>query len=412
MAIGTDRGLTLQLDTKPTLFAINTSNQRFWQSFILHDSIASYSPYCDMVVPDVGGMFSERFFFTEGLLINTRLGMDVPRFGYISHDFSWNEYQMNSDATVEGTHPTGDATFVLESKFSDSDSVKSRSFGKGKISSAVEQAMRSYNLTPLQPISGQQSKGKLIIVPSSNSRICVQPDEKDQEFVQRMAMSAFNSSYENTSYLAFWNLRNEFYFAPIGYLLKQKPVASLVMTQDKDTLENPLAIKNYGLYMGGTSVNKENYNQNLWTVGDDGLLVTKAMSLGDHLFKANPRDKITVPRSRLTDLQTDNWYGVSTKGDAEAVRAYQNYIGLESNFAYRFEVMVPYHPDLVTGRVVELVIGSASEARQVAPEYTGNWLITGSDHHYDVDGYGSTRLNLGRGTLNIRKEHPFANTFV
>lgn len=412
MAVGTDIGLTLKLTTKPNLFTIDESNQKFWNRLVLHDSIAMFTPYADMIVPDIGGLFNERHFFTEGMVINLRMGVNSTRFGYISHDFTWNEYQMNPESTREGSHPTGDATFVLESRFADEDYEKSRSFGNVKISKAVDTAMRSYNLTPVQPVHGSQTQGRLIIVDTSNTMVCTQPDEYDIDFVQRMAQSAFNSTYNNTGYVAFWNLRNEFIFAPVGYLLKQKPVATLTMTQQPTTLEEPNTIKNYGLYFGGADVNRENYRQHVWVLGEDGSLSSKAVSLQNHVFKANPRDRTTIARSRLTNLKTTNWYGVASKKDADALKAYHNHINVESNLAFRFEAMVPFHPDLVTGRTVQLEIGSAFQNLQIAPEYSGVWLIVGSDHFYDKDGYGASRLTLGRGTLNIRKEHPYFGTFV
>lgn len=412
MPVTSDIGLSLKVTTQPNLFSVDESNQRFWQRFVLHDAISAFTPYADMVVPDVGGLFNERYFFTEGLIVNARLGIGTPRYGYISHDFTWDEYQMDSETTKEAQHPVGDATFVLDSRFTDDDSPKSRSFGDVKISKAVQQAMASYNLNPLQPVGGFQTKGKLIIVETSNSMPVVQPDETDAQLVRRLAQVAFNTTYDTTGYVAFWNLRNEFYFAPVGYLLKQKPVATLTMTQDKTTLENPEAIKNYGLYMGGVTVNRDSYNRNLWSINDAGTLTARATTIDKHLFRASPRDKVSIARSRLQTTRSNDLFGVATKKDQDALRAYSNHLGLESNFAYRYEVMVPFHPDLVTGHTVELVIGSASPSLRVAPEYSGVWLIVGSDHHYDVDGYGASRLTLGRGTLNIRKDHPLASTFT
>lgn len=413
MAVGSDIGLSLVLSTKPNIFEIGGTNQKFWKRMVLHDGLSAYAPYADLVLPDIGGLYNERFFFSEGLTINLRMGVDVPRYGFISHDFVWGEYQMNSESTREGNHPTGDATFILDSRFADEDSEKSRSFGNVKISQAVQNAMSSYNLTPVQPVHGTQTKGKLVVIESANSMVCTQPDETDAQFVQRMAQSAYNATYDKTGYVAFWNLRNEFYFAPLGYLLKQKPVATLTMSQLPTTLEDKNAIKNYGIYMGGTEVNRENYNQNLWTVNDSGVVAAKTLAISNHLFKANPRDKSTITKARLAaGTKSSTWYGPSTKTDVDAVKAYSNHLNIESNLAFRFEVMVPYHPDLVTGHVVELVIGSAFQNLQVAPEYSGNWLITSSDHHYDQDGYGVSRLNLGRGTINLRKDHPFYDQFV
>lgn len=388
-------------------FIITTDNEDYlsfkedhvkFDGIILSDSIYSFFPRLTINLPDTTGLYSEKFFFLEGMKYNVKFGDEDG--GYLEPSFYWSEDRLS--AWQGGITMAGHKAMEMVSAFDLLDAPKSKSY-EDTISNVIK------------TIADEFAVDKSYITTTGNQGIWYQPWIKNTKFIDSLLEVAMGTNDEKSPFYSFFNLHNEFYFQNMAELMKGTPEGELnTLHREKDPSQRILEeeIKNIEYSILGSMVNKDNYCNNYHSIKADGTLVTVAKEkISDHVY--NGDGKLAILKD-LTNEVSDNIYiGLEDGYSPDEIKGKINRFYVDSNLMFRLQLLTVFNRKFVSGKNVDIKIGSIEDAgKTFATEFSGNWLISQSTHHYDERQTANTELEIIRPFVKVNSDNLYLSDFL
>ena len=84
----------------------------------------------------------------------------------------------------------------------------------------------------------------------------------------------------------------------------------------------------------------------------------------------------------------------------------------DSVLSYRMNIVIPFNPKAVSGKIIELKVNSAFESKKVCKEFSGKWLILKSTHYDDKEALPYTQLLIAKSSVYVDSDHILYNEFL
>lgn len=376
---------------------INLENQdiKLFHRIYFKDSLYEFFPYAEVFVRDIYGLFTEHSFFVEGTVFELKLGNDED--GYLEGKYAWSESQFN-DVQME-EHLTGTTVFILISEHFMKDKPKSRAFNDSTSNIVKKIINEDYKITDVSNICD-----------TAYITDWYQMNEENSEFIQNLAEVCHSSAYKNSPIFTFINCKGEFYFTSVEEMFQKDPVATFMLKFDKDSRVDKDVIQDYIVLHGGLPINKENYEKKVFTIDESGGSAQKTVKIEDSLVSYQ---KGILPIKK--EYQKENSYldiGIIKDEETEVLQGIINTQCRDSALSYRMEIIVHFKHNLLSGKTIELEVGSSDEEKKVNIEFSGRWLILESEHYADESGIPYSKLFIAKSTINLDKSHIFFKDFL
>jgi hypothetical protein len=380
---------------------------RSYERIFFKDSLFNYYPYAEIFFMDEVGLIEDTIYFSEGLQWNFKLGSAEEKItrkgkteslGFLQHNYCWSEDHL--EAMSMSSNLSGMQKFVLISAMYMKDDYRSEITWNIKISDVVTKVMKDHYSI---------DKTKMFISKTSGVDYWPQFSILDRTFIENLSMAAYQES--NSPFVSFFNCNGEFYFMSLADMFKQSPIGTYSLKMDKTSITDYWTIKDYKLLKQGLPVNRENYQNTVYSLYQDGSIKTSKEDLKDHYIKQNTKDKFTVRKNVIDEKNKSMSIGLKEDTDRENLLGKINNIFLNSNITNRLELVVRFNPQAVSGKIVNLEIDKMDKSLKM-PVFNGNWLICESQHRCGADGVPSTKLVIAKPAIQIPQNNPFFNEFI
>lgn len=374
---------------------------RSFPRIVMKSDIFKFYPYGELFFTDSAGVIIDRLFFIEGLKLNFKIGNDD--LGWVGQDFYWSEDQINNVRI--GNFVSGDNLFIMKSYLDRKDYKKSKSWSSKKLSEVVTEIVKkNYGITDTK---------KQFIKTTLGSDSWYQLNESDSQFLMRHRELAYSQDAPYSPYLTFINSNEEFYFTTVESLFsEQQPVSKLKIEFSETSTMKQDTLKSYNIMFSGNPLNKPNYKRKQYHISKDGSYSFTNDLIENHFVKFGKGTTLITK-----DLQT-NQTSIDLLGIRESVldeyrqNASRNFNHIDSLFPVRLECDILFNPKCVSGKLIDLTIGSSSDQKQISSELSGNWLILSDQHYLDYDGIAITHLMLGKSKTIVDVGNPFSKDFL
>jgi len=385
----------------PNLLNFNNQSLRSFPTMYMMSDIFGFYPYGELYLDDPAGVIIDNAFFVEGLKIEYKIGNDEE--GYVGHDFSWSENQVNN--TVMADYVSGNNVFILLSYYNTIDTVRSKAWKDKTLSTVITDIVNNdFGITDVNKIN---------IFDTTGDDTWYQINSTIRDFLWFNREQAYTENYPNSPYISFINTNGEFYFTCLESLFnEQKPVANYKFSFSKSSSIDPTVIKDYDIVSLGVPKNKFNYKKKLYTIDKAGTYGSSDTDIKD--FSAVDSKGKVIIRQQLQETYSDyRSMGIKeTVLDEYRINAQRNFENLDSALSTRLPLTINFNPKCVTGKLIELTVGSTIANKQVLSELSGNWLIISDRHFMDQDGIPHTSIVVAKSKINVNNNHPFFNDFL
>jgi len=353
-------------------------------SFTIKDSIYTVFPSVELFFPDESGYLLEVGVFTQGMPFNIKYGVTS-----LSKMLSVNFNVSCADViqTLVGGGFNGRiAVKGLHNSFFSKRVAPNLALKKATVSEAVKKLFSSEDN---------------LIVENTKGNVEAYAIDDPYRFAREVLLpQATNSKVK--PYLFFRNLENELHFESIDLLENSKEIKKLFYgTLTDDSVEESDAYNMLFSFFPFT----EKLDRTLTNFSANGKLLNKDLSFEkvDKSIATNADNKIPVIQSnRIYNEQylnrqfnpAVNYDQINNGLLADAMRS--------SFFVNKAMCNLSFHPDLVAGRTVELLVSleGTDQNMQVSQNYSGKWLIEQSRHTWDgSQKKGFTNLILCRSSI-------------
>lgn len=399
----------------------NQADNPLFRRIFLSDSVAGFYPIMELIVNDTVGDTSEIAFFVENYSVDALLGSQ--QLGSIAHSFFWSESQLNDVTRAQAIQ--GNWFWYFQSDFKKQDSVKSRAF-KGTIDSIVTQVTdptKDYRYVNKKANGFAEGLDLRKIHPTNNNDIFYQDNVSDTVFLKKLATYAFSSKHASSPFLCFYNLKEEFFFQPLGAFFQGKPVARYTLDAPPD---NEKYITGYNIRFAGSDFNRQNYNVNFYSIGSDGKNASRNVTLASKAIKpssagsmANTKPRVPIRKKDLTKQRRMDSFGIIESADNDHFSGWINSSFVDSQTSYRMNINVPFNSELASGRTVQITVESNfATDTQFATEYSGEWLIIQSNHLFNPflkdkgPNIPQTSLELIKPSIHLWNGSQFVEDFI
>lgn len=371
----------------------------------------------ELIINDTVGDTSEIAYFVENYSVDALLGSQ--KLGSIAHSFFWAESQLNDVTRAQSIQ--GNWFWYFQSDFKKQDSVKSRAFKK-TIDAIVKEITEPYKFVNKKANGFSEGLDLRKIGKTVNDDIFYQDNVSDTVFLKKLLDYAYSSQHPSSPFLCFYNLKEEFFFQPLGAFFG-KPVARYTLDAPPD---NEKYVTGYTVRFAGSDFNRQNYNVNFYSIGKDGSnrltnasLASKTVKTGSAGSLANSKVRVPIRRKDLTSVRRVDSFGIVETADEAHMNGWINKSFLDSQSCYRMNINVPFNSELASGRTILLTVESNFKTdKQFATEYSGEWLIIESRHLFNPyladkgPNIPQTTLELIKPSINLWEGSQFINEFI
>lgn len=398
-----DEYSTYRLIFKSNPNAINFNNQtlRSFPVIFMMSDIFGFYPYGELTFADSAGVIVDNIVFVEGLKFEFKFGNDEE--GYVGHDFYWSEDQINNTRLADNV--SGDNIFILKSNYENLDVTRSKAWKDLTLSAAIIDIVNNdFKIT---------DPNKINISATNGIDIWYQINSKIKDFLWVHREQAYSQNYQYSPYVTFINTNGEFYFTCLESLFnEQQPVANYTLSFSETSSLDSDTIKDYNIKFAGTPKNLYKYKQKLYTLGKTGTYTSTDATI-ENFIASSGKGRTLIDRQLQSDYSDYKFLGLNeSQLDQYRLNAKRNFSFIDNNLPVRMPVTVDFNPKCVSGKLVDLKIGSAMDDKQIFSEFSGNWLIISDSHFMDYSGKPYSSLILAKSKINVDKNHPFYNDFL
>lgn len=333
----------------------------------------------------------------------------------------------------------GEAVIFLKSFFSTKDFAL-KSIYTGSLNTVVDQVADllgigniTENPVTTNPDVSDVSK---IITNTLNTGNWYQSGKKLSQFLTDHARYA--SSSTETPFFTFINSRGQFYFADLDTIVNQPAINptipyELISTRTgspQNVITSNNALIFIGINFAATQKNEQNYVKIANKInGSSGNYDITYPIITDHL--PGTVNGIDLPKTTILSSKTSNpetearsnfYYGIEYDTQQSLYNGKLINEFIDSAFPFRMPVKIPFNPDAVSGRNINLLIYTAfpdSESTGpkqyvISPEFSGQWTIlmstlvmTRDNNHIPYQ-----ELLVGRPKIGINDENPLRSSFL
>jgi len=360
-------------------------------SFTVSDSIYNAFPLLDLTVLDSTGLFLESDLFTQGISLNIKYGI-ASLAESLDINFKATRKDLTSLSTgIPGLNGNISIKGLHDSFFSNRESPRL----------ALKNLIISNALKVLFPLE------KNLLVEDTKGKIEAYVIGDPYQFIQEILLpQATNGKIR--PYVFFRNLLNELHFESITLLED-------ATESEKLTFGDLLDEENANNLIFSFLPFEEDLNKTLsnFTVTAGKLKKDLTFELVTKNIATDAKDKIPA----LVDTQIRNNYYLHRQFNPE-VDYDQINSGLIANamrssfFLNKALCALPYHPNLVAGKTVNLYISltGSDQKTEFSETYSGKWLIEQSSHTWNGNQKkGQTTLVLCRSSVIPRKNSIIAD---
>jgi hypothetical protein len=354
-------------------------------SFSVSDNIYSAFPMLELSYPDNSGLFLENGNFTQGVMLNVQFGI-TSRTDMLNVDFRSSQRD-NSSPTAKIPGLNGNLTIkgIHESFFKNRESPHI-ALKEITVSDAIKK------LFPLEKkLRVEATKGKI------ESYVFDEPYQFTREILLPQATNG-----KIRPYCFFRNLSDELHFESIELLENQAPEENLTFGEvDGDNSYNTL--NSFLPY-------NERLDKTLIKFHAEGKILKSDLTfeIKDQSVATDAKDKIPVvvdtrihhdcyfhrqfnPKVEYDQLNSAFW--------ADAMRS--------GFFVDKALGVLPLHPNLVAGKVVEVAVSvmDNESGHELSETFSSKWLIEQSFHVWDgIQKQGMTQLVFCRSSMKPKRD--------
>lgn len=380
------------IELEPNIMELKDINILSFPKIRWESSIFNFWAYGIFILNDPIGLIAQGLLFIEGM--NFKIKFGNRELGYFDNKWTWSEDQI-VDARV-GSHLSGMNQLILLSSEYAKDLPISKGWKGTKISDIVKDIATNIFKIPVE---------KQHITATVGTPDVPQMNEKNSEYIKRLALLACGASNDKSPFYTFVNSKGEFYFMSIDEFFKQKSEIDLEFSMDKDMAFRREVVKGYTLLMGGLPTNFQNYKTKVYVTKDDGSYESQEPVISDFHHKSSG-EKILIRRSEQKGTSEVLNLGIQESFDDKYItkgKISSNY--RNSAIPYRLQLKMQCNPKTVAGKVITLKVGSTMEEKIVATEFSGKWLIieeilvgVNTDSPYQL-------LTIAKSTMKISPQH-------
>jgi len=393
---------SLIFESIPSAINLTDQNIRLFPRIFLQDSIFDFYPYAELYFLDDRGATIDLINFVEGLEFDLGIedtGLDTP--GTSGQYYMWSENQLLEPILRE--HFSGTNVFLLISAFYKKNKPQSRAWLNTISNIITEICTTDYELDPTSTF----------ISTTTGVDNWYQTNQKNGLFIQLLSDNAFNQSNPRSPFFSFFNTNGEFYFMSVDEMFAQEPVDYYYMSFNEQTSIDKFAIQDYTIMYGGLPINFNNYKQNIISIKGDGSYNEEEVKYEDFVYRENIADKLLLRRDYQELSNTINFGLNETTVDSFNIKGRTNSLYRDSILPNRMRVTIHFNPYAVSGKVIDLKVGSFSEDKaNMLLEFSGKWLIMKSMHFMGEDGMAYTNLQIAKSTMFVDSNHVFRNDFL
>jgi len=386
------------------------SSWRLFPRVYLEDSIYGFFPWAEIYVNSPTGEILDYVNFVEGMEFDIRIGNKDD--DYLGSNFIWSEHQFN-DIKVQN-FLSGTNVFLLISAYYAKNHDQSRAWNDTIYNVIKDILEKDWGLTDNSLINmSTQSGGDNYSGVKDNWYQC----ERNGIFIQKLADVCYNSTFPYSPFVSFFNLNGEFYFTDIWTLFKsQQPIndTPYILEQSIQHTGNLFGIQDYNVIYGGLGLNFTNYKRKWNWMKKDGSWDNKTFDYKDFVYKEKPStDKLLIRKKFTEDISVYNTYGIiENTVDDYSFKGSMNSLYRDSITSYRMVITVPFNPEMVSGKLVDVKIKSANDDKSnTLASFSGKWLIAKSKHYADLDGVLFSNAEIVKSTMFVDTDHPYVNDF-
>ncbi len=398
--IHNQQSYNLLLESKPKILDLTNSSIRGFQKILFTDSIFNFFPVVDIFISDAEGIIPDVVNFIEGLDVLVEYGNKDN--GYIGGNYFWSRNDFNDTMTADNL--SGSNGFLFGYHLIKYNQPKSRSW-YDTISNVVNDILvKDYNMS---------DPTKKFISSTTGADYWYQVITKNSTWLQDLADAAFNISYDKSPFYTFFNLQNEFYFMHLYDLFSQKPINLIPYKIEvvEDMMTNPYIIQQYDIQYTGTFTNFKNYKVDSYYVDSDGTYKKTNHELKNHVYKEQ-NSKLTIKKDFVNTNSIIFLGNYESLIDQYTYQAMVNNKFRDSVLSYRMNIVIPFNPKAVSGKIIELKVNSAFESKKVCKEFSGKWLILKSTHYDDKEALPYTQLLIAKSSVYVDSDHILYNEFL
>ena len=382
--------------------AFNFTDQSFknFPKISIRDSINSFFPVGEVYFHDQLGIIQETVYFLEGLNINLKLGNDDD--GYIENTFAWANNQLND--TIIANNLSGNNIFIIVQNSYFNNEQKTRSWND-TVSNVVENICTN---------DYQLSSSKKFISPTTGADYFYQGNIKTSKLLKDLANQAYSQNNPKSPYYTFFNLNRDFYFMTINEMFAQKAINAgnpYIIGEKDDSSINPYYVQDYIIQNLGVDENFLNYKIKTYKHKSDLSIENITLDYKDHVFKENS-GKVLIRKVYQKVTRNLNLGLYDNEKDNYRFIALQNNLYKNSALPLRMEIVVPFNPKLLAGKILELQVESNDEVKGFSKEYSGKWLVTGTKHYGDEDSIIFSNATIAKSSIPVDGSHPYALDFL
>jgi hypothetical protein len=390
----------LILESTPKVLDLTNSSIRGFQKIFFTDSLFAFFPVVDLFIKDAEGVIPDVVNFIEGL--DTIIKFGNPDTGFIGGDFVWTRNDFNQ--TIIADNLSGSNGFLFSSKLIKYNQPKSRSWNN-TISNVVDDILvNDYNMN---------DSTKKFISQTTGTDLWYQSMTKNSTWIQDLADTAFSNSHNKSPFYTFFNLLGEFYFMNLYDLFTQQPINSTPYSIEvkENMMTDPYIVQSYDIQYCGTTTNFKTYEIDSYYIDETGTYVKKTHELKNHVY-AETNEKLTIKKDFV------NINDIIYLGNYESLNDEYNYQGIinskyrDSALSYRMNITIPFNPKAVSGKIIDLKVGSIFESRKICKEFSGKWLILKSIHFDDKNALPYSKLLIAKSSMYIDSDHKLYNEFI
>lgn len=378
-------------------------SSKVFDRIVIADDIYEFYPSLEVHVNDKTGIIVDGIVSAEGHLFTSKLGSDQAGYtGWLESSWVWRNHN-TTDIPI--THYIGGVTSILFShSFYRSDIPRSRAWDD-TISNIVKSIVtEDYGI----------SSNKVFVTNTTGKQIRQQGGIKNWDYLKSLANISHSIDYEYSPFITFINSAGEFYFKTIDDLLRTGEKISqtpYIIESDVDSitkqnvLSKIIAIRTLGL-----GSNKNNYAIDLTKYNVD--FEKETTNILDFLLGSDPSKNALINSDLKKDYPvfSSSKYGMGLYDidrDVNDYKGHRNAIYKQNVFNLRMDIVIPFNPKAITGKIIVLDIGSVIEYKaKKSKELSGSWLILSSRVFMDVDGIPYSELEIGKNSVDLDNQHP------
>ena len=380
----------LIMESDPAYIDFGLFAPRGIDKFVIVDSIFGFFPYIEMHLLDGMGYMADTLPMIDNMKFFTVL-KDLENKKELKNTYALTTYQLQGRTSAEYLSGVSILGFI------DSNHLRnlpvSKIFKDRNMKSAIEELIKVYELNGKFISDNIRNKGDwkcFNYIPS--------------EYLQLLSEKAVARDNPKFPYYCFSNAKKEFYFMNILELMNQQPVHTFDMAFSKDQLINDKKIQSYIFIQNGALDNFYTFHQKGFYVNEKGDFSNSEEKITDHIPKTGSKNILNIFKTDLDPIRTYDDLGIQ---DKESYTGLRNADARDAVLNNRMYIVCHYNPDLVSGKTVNVKVGSYEEGQGKNNfVVSGKYVILESRHSYanhrgtNVD-LPMTQILIGKPTINI-----------